>query len=271
MVYVPKNIANRIVKSVPKFQRVLKAAKKRDVNESDTVAIITDMLHEVFGWDKYAEITSELSIRGTYCDLALKIEEKFTYLIECKAIGTELKEQHIKQAIDYGANKGIQWVLLTNGLIWNLYRIRFEKPINYYLVFSLDFEKLNLKTDRDLELLFILCKEAISKNSREEYYEKVQSVNRFVIGNILLSDSVVSVVRKDLRKFAEGVRIDVDEIFDVIKNEVLKRDIVEGEEAEDDKRKLKKYLRKNINQKKKVRKEEVVITESSEKKGELSE
>ena len=229
----------------------MKLARKKDINESDTVAIVIDMLHEIFGYEKYLEITSELAIRGTYCDLAIKLDEKFTYLIEGKAIGIDLKEQHIKQAIDYGSNKGIQWVILTNGLIWQVYRIRFEKPINYDLVFTLDFDKINFKSDKDLELLFVLCKEAMTKNLREEYFEKTQSVNRFVIGNLLLSDGVVLLVKRELRKLAEGVRIESEEIYDLIKKDVLKRDIIEGEDAENAQRKLKKLFRKSIGQKNK--------------------
>jgi hypothetical protein len=42
---------------VPKFQQVLNLAKDRDVNEADTVSIIKDMLADIFGYDKYLDIT----------------------------------------------------------------------------------------------------------------------------------------------------------------------------------------------------------------------
>jgi len=47
------------------------------------------MLAEIFGYDKYSEVTRELAIRGTYCDLATRIDGKFQMLIEVKAIGAE--------------------------------------------------------------------------------------------------------------------------------------------------------------------------------------
>ena len=117
---VSKKTEEMLRTGVAKFQKVLLAAKTRDLNESDTVAIITDMLADIFGYDKYMEVTSELAIRGTYCDLAIKIDDKFQFLIECKAIGIDLKEAHIRQATAYGANKGIEWVILTNGIVWRL-------------------------------------------------------------------------------------------------------------------------------------------------------
>lgn len=108
---------------------------------------------------------------------------------------------------------------------------------------------MNLKSDKDLELLFILCKESMTKNLREEYFEKTQSVNRFVVGNLLLSDGVVSLVKRELRKLAEGVRIEGREIYELIRKDVLKRDIIEGEDAENAQRKLRKIFRKSIRQK----------------------
>jgi hypothetical protein len=63
------------------------------------------MLSYIFGFDKYSEITSEYTIRGTYCDLATKIDNKPQYLIEVKAIGLELKDHYVKQAIARAFNK----------------------------------------------------------------------------------------------------------------------------------------------------------------------
>jgi hypothetical protein len=90
-------------------------ARSRDVGESDTVLIATDFLADVLGYDKYSEITAEFVIRSTFCDLAIRTNGQLRFLIEVKAIGTDLKENHLRQAADYGANQGADWVLLTNG------------------------------------------------------------------------------------------------------------------------------------------------------------
>lgn len=245
MAKLPKKILERFQKSIPRFQRVLKIAKDRDVNESDTVAILNDILGEVFGYDKYIEVTSEFAIRGTYCDLAIKIGDKVEFLIEAKAIGIKLKEQHVKQAIDYGANHGVQWVILTNGIEWRVYRIRFEKPINYDLVCSFYFTELNHKDENTQERLFLICKEGIAKNSRDDYFDKVQSVNRYVIGNLIIADPVISVVRRELRKLADGLKVDAIEVERIIRTEVLKREIIEGDDAESASKRVAKFYRKS--------------------------
>ena len=244
MTSIPKRVIERYSKAVPRFQQVLKLAKDRDVNESDTVSVLNDIIGEVLGYDKYLEVTSEFSIRGTYCDLAIKIDEKVQFLIEVKAIGVDLKDSHMKQACDYGANHGIQWVLLTNGIEWRIYRIRFEQPIDHDLVCSFDFLNLNLKNENDLDLLFLLSKEGLSKNTREDYYEKVQSVNRYIIGNLMLSEDVLTVVRRELRRIAEGIKVDINEIDQIVRTQVLKREVIESEDAIAAKMKLVKLYRR---------------------------
>ena len=96
---------------------LLVSSKARDDGEADTVMVVTDMLDQLFGYDKYSEITAEYSIRGTYCDLATKLDGVLQLLIEVKAIGLDLTDQHVKQAVDY-ANQGVDWVIrdgIANG------------------------------------------------------------------------------------------------------------------------------------------------------------
>jgi len=240
----PKRVADRINKAVGKFQQVLQIAKDRDVNESDTVSIIKDILADVFGYDKYVEVTSELAIRGTFCDVAIKVDNKIEYLIEAKAIGTDLKESHLRQAIEYGANNGVPWVILTNGMLWRVYKIRFEQPITYDLVCDFNFSELEGKSEEHQEKLFILCKEGINKDAREQFHEKIQCLNRFILGALILSDDVLTVLRRELRKVTEGVLVAPEDIIHVLENEVLKRDVIEGEEAQKAQSRLKRFYGK---------------------------
>jgi len=230
-IMVPKRVADRFVRTIHKFNKILADAKDRDVNESDTVAIIIDILSEVFGYDRYLEITSEFAVRGTYCDIAIKQNSKVEYLIEVKAIGLDLKDNHLRQVIEYGAIKGVQWVILTNGLNWQIHRIRFEKPISHELLCSIDFANLDPKNEEHQERLFIVCKEGLVKDAREDLHEKVKTVNRFLLGALILSEKMVNDLRRELRKISEGVSVTSDEIIKVLTNEVLKRDVLEGEEA----------------------------------------
>lgn len=235
---VPKKVAERLVAGIKHYQPILSSAKSRDVGEADTVTIVKDMLADVFGYDKYAEVTSEFAIRGTFCDLATKIDGTLQTLIEVKAIGLDLKEQHVKQAIDYAANQGVDWVLLTNGGCWRIYRLVFAKPIDQELVVDIDFSRLNPRSEADLDLLYLWCKEGWQRSVLGEYHTQKQALSRFFVGAMLESQPVLEVIRRELRRLSPDVRIDVEQIRAVLTSEVIKRDVVEGEKAEEARRKV---------------------------------
>ena len=228
---IPKRVADRLTAGLRKYQKVFALARDRDINESDTVVIIADFLSEALGFDKYSEITTEFAIRGTYCDLAIKIGGTVQYLVEAKAIGVTLKETHLRQAISYASNNGVEWVILTNGVFWQVYRLRFEQPIRSDLVFTLDVLEASPRDSEVLERLFLLTKEGISKSAIEEFHERKDACSPFLIGAVLQSDQVLGVLRRELKRVSPKARIEVDELRSVLKEEVLKRDVVEGDEA----------------------------------------
>jgi hypothetical protein len=241
---VPNKISERITNGIKRFQPILTSAKSRDVGESDTVTIIVDMLAEIFGYDKYSEITSEHAIRGTYCDLATKIDGQLQMLLEVKAIGLDLKEQHVKQAVDYAANQGVDWVVLTNGTNWRVYKITFAKPIEFEAVVELDFLTLSHKSAKDIESLYLFCKEGWLKSALGDYHTQKQALSRFFLGAMVLTDPVLEVIRRELRRVSPDVKIDINEIKTVLQNEVLKREVTEGDKAEEAKKRISRTMAK---------------------------
>lgn len=229
---ITKKTEDRIKNNLAKFQKVLTIAKDRDLNESDTVSIITDMLSEVFGYEKYLEITSELAIRGTYCDLAIKLNDKIEYLIECKAVGIDLKDNHLRQAIGYGANKGIQWIILTNGIEWQIHKLKFEQPIQCELVAKFNIDSISVKNERDIQTLAIITKEGVEKSFREEMYEKIQCVNKYVVGQLLISEPVLSTIRREIKKLSDGINVDEAEVVSLLRDNIIRREILD--ETSDD-------------------------------------
>ena len=247
---VPAKVAARIAAGIKKFQPILEAAKSRDVNESDTVVIVADMLQEVFGYDKYSDITSEHAIRGTFCDLAIKIDGVLSLLIEVKAIGLDLKDNFVKQAIDYAANQGCDWVVLTNGICWRIYKVTFAKPIDHELVLELNISTISHRSESQLELVWLLAKEGWQKARIGEYHSQRQALSRFSLAALIVSDSVLDVLRRELRRISPGVKVETNEIKEVLLNEVLKRDAIEGEKADAARRLISRAANKAMRAKK---------------------
>jgi hypothetical protein len=250
MTKVPSKVSDRITAGIKRFQPILASAKSRDVGESDTVTIVVDMLADIFGYDKYSEITSEHAIRGTYCDLATKIDGVLQLLIEVKAIGLELKESHVKQAVDYAANQGVDWVVLTNAVAWRVYKVTFAKPIDQELVIDIDFSTLNSRNAKDVESLYLLCKEGWIKSVLGEFHTQKQALNRFFLGALLMSDPILQVLRRELRRISPDVRVDTNEILSVLTSEVIKRDVTEGDQAKDAAKTIAKVAKKALRTKK---------------------
>jgi predicted type IV restriction endonuclease len=238
MANISSKVEARLVAGIKKFQPILADAQKRDVNESDTVIIITDMLSEIFGYDKYSELTSEKAIRGTFCDLATKIENKIQSLIEAKAINQELKDGYVRQAVDYASTEGVDWVILTTGVIWRIYKVTFAKPIDYELILEINFLAIKHAEQSDLDQLFLLTKESWSKSALNDFYDRKQALSKFSISAVILGESVLNVIRRELRHASPDVKIDVEQIRSVLEEEVLKREVVEGEKCEEARKRI---------------------------------
>lgn len=235
---VPKKVCERFSSAMKRLAPILEQQKARDVSEADTVTLVKDLLSEVFGYDKYAELTSELAIRGTYCDLAVKLDDKLSHLIEVKAIGTALNDRHVKQAVDYAANQGVEWVMLTNAAHWRLYHVEFSKPIDKRLIVEIELATIDCRKDHDLELLYLFSREGVRKGAPAELRDRQDATSRFLLAALLLhNDSVVSVIRRELRRMVD-INVSEDEVVKVLRDEVIKRDTLEGPPAEEAERRV---------------------------------
>jgi predicted type IV restriction endonuclease len=230
---VPKRVADRILSGMKRLVPVIQQQKDRDISEADTVMLIKDLLSEVFGYDKYADVTAELCIRGTYCDLAIRLDGKMVELIEGKAIGIELNERHVKQANDYASNQGIEWVILSNAAVWQLYHVVFAKPIDKQLVAQIDLIRCDPRKEEDLELLYMLTKEGFKKGLHVDLRDKRDATSRFVMAALLLhNEDIRKAIRRELREMAD-ISVPDEDIIKVLRDEVIKRDTLEGPLADE--------------------------------------
>ncbi|MCC7351449.1 MAG: type I restriction enzyme HsdR N-terminal domain-containing protein [Phycisphaerales bacterium] len=229
---ISARVRDRMIAGLKRLVPIVQQLKARDVSEADTVTIVKDILSEIFGYDKYADLTGEYAIRGTFCDLAIKLDDKLTELVEVKAAGTALDDRHVKQAVDYAANQGVEWVILTNGSIWRLYQVIFAKPIDKRLLTEIDITTIETRKDAHLEQLYPITKEGFLKGAQIVLRDRQDATSRYTLAALLLNNNnVVACIRRELRRIVE-VLVNDDEITAVLRNEVLKRDVMEGPEAE---------------------------------------
>lgn len=226
---IAKKTQDRLTSGIKKYQRIVRNLAERDISEADTVTVVKDILTDVFGYDKYLELTSEQQIRGTFCDLAIRVEGKVHYLAEVKSAGTNLSENHLRQAVNYGAHEGIEWVILTNAIEWKIYRIKFGKPIDWEEVCTFDMANVSVRSNEDMSKIAMLCRENITTDALDAFHKQAQILNRFVIAELLQSDAVLNVLKREIRRLFDGTKTTDDQLRTIIVNDVLKRDALDGD------------------------------------------
>jgi hypothetical protein len=229
---VGKKALDRIDSGLKRYRAILANARKRDVSESDTVVIIGDMLADLLGYEKYVEVSTEFAVKGTYVDLAVKVGKEIHFLVEAKAIGVELKDIHVRQVVDYGANQGVEWAVVTNGAVWRVYRIEFKKPIAHVLVAEVDLLAASAKDADAVQFFSNLCKEGFAKSQMEEFYEQHQATNKHTLAAVLLTDHMLNQLRLGLKRIFPSVQVDTDSLEYSLRNAVLKRELIDGDEAD---------------------------------------
>lgn len=228
---IPKKVSDRISLNLKRYQAILTDAKSRDISESDTVIILVDMLAELLGYKKHIEITTEFAIRGTYVDLAVKVGSDIRFLIEAKAINVDLKDNHIKQAIDYGANHGIEWVVLTNGTVWQVYKIHFKQPIDKSLIFEVDLLNTSPKNIQLLECFGTLSREGFTQSSMTAFFQQQQATSKYSLAALLTTENMLLALKKELKKLSSTIKVDDEFLKSTLQNDVIKRELVDSEEA----------------------------------------
>lgn len=241
---VSKRFVERARPALKKYQKALDGARTRDVNESDTRVIISDFFADVLGFDKYSELTTEFAVKSTFCDLAIKVKGKLRFLVECKSIGTDLKDNHLRQATDYAANDGVEWVLLTNGAKWQAHRVRFEQPIRADQVFSIDLLDPAAKPVELLEHLYLISREGAAASAMDDFWEQKEATSRYVVAQLLVSEPALSSVRRHLRRMYPGVKVTEADLAKLLASDVIKRDALEGPRAEEAAKVVRKYARR---------------------------
>ena len=253
MFKIPKKVQDRMLEQTKSFQKIAEQQRSRDVSEADTVTLVKDILASVFGYDKYQELTSEQQIKGTFCDLAVRVDGKIRYLIECKSAGVTLNASHLRQALNYGMNQGIEWVILTNAVEWRVYRIRFGQPPVEEELFNLDFLATNPKNDDDLQKLFMLCKEAVVTDALDTYHQVAQIFNKHTVSVVLQSEAVLNALRRELRRLFPELKVELSQLAEMLVSDVLKRDAIDGDKYKDAEKRVAKAAKKLVSLNKDVK------------------
>jgi hypothetical protein len=170
-----------------------------ELDESGTRLMINSFLTDVLGYAPIEEVKTEYMIRGTYADYVLQLKGVRHFLVEVKAYGLDLSEKHLRQAINYGANEGIEWALLTNGRRFDFYKVIFEKPISERLVFSIDLSDAS-KLKANAETIQYMHKISVADKGLDLLWAKCVALDPKTVAGLLHNKPVLNFLKKALKK-----------------------------------------------------------------------
>ena len=199
-----------ITKALKRFLPHLLEAQRDNMNEADTVQRLCKVFEDVLGYDGLTEISREAQMKNKYVDVALKVDGVVKLLVEAKAAGIALRDRHIEQAQAYASRNNFQWVLLTNGVNWQLYHLTFEEGIEYERAFTVDLS-IAEQFNASAALLAVLHRSAIKKGEHEDYWERRRVLGPASIGRALFHEDVLRLLRREIRR-GEGLLIDSEDL-----------------------------------------------------------
>lgn len=206
---------DRVAKGLRKYKSVAQKARTNAAKESDTRMIVSSVISDALGWDAFDNLTGEYRIKGSFADFVIRKDGKHFAIVEVKAISIKLGEKHLDQAVAYAAREGVEWVILTNGAEWQVYRVLFSKPVDQVLVFEVSLLDESLKPKDKVDLLYLLTPEAQRKDELEAHYQRQRALAPQSIAKLVLSESVLTKLRTEI-KSDSGYRVALDELAEIL-------------------------------------------------------
>jgi predicted type IV restriction endonuclease len=209
----------RMRTAIKKFAKPLADLVARDANEGDTRLLVTDMLCEGFGFDKYSELTTEYRVKGEFADYGIRIEKELIAFLEVKRVTTKLAAKHLRQVETYAVNEGVEWVILTSGVVWQVYHITGGLPIIVDLALEVDLLSENTLPHKANQLYY-LTRESLKRRQIDALWQAKRATSPKSLAKVLCSDTVVTAIRKELKRTTGQSVTDV-EIVRLLKETVL--------------------------------------------------
>src|SRR5882724_4460022 len=160
----------RMKAAIKKYSKPLSDLVARDANEGDTRLLVTDMLCDGFGFDKYSELTTEYRVKGEFADFGIRLDKDLLAFLEVKRVNTRLAPKHLRQVESYAVNEGVEWVILTSGVVWQGYYLTGGLPLIVDLALEVDLlgeETLQQKANK----LYYLTRESMKRRQMDSLWK----------------------------------------------------------------------------------------------------
>ncbi len=210
----------RLRAGLRRFGKPLADLAARDANEGDTRLLVTDFLCEGLGFDKYADLTTEYQVKGEFADYGVRIDRELIAFIEVKRVATKLAPKHLRQVEMYAVNEGVEWVLLTNGAVWQVYHLTGGLPVEVNLALEVDLLG-DQSAAQKVNQLFYLTRESLKRRQIDELWKTKRATTPASLAQVLVAEPVAEEIRRELRR-RTGHNIETGELVRLLRETVLR-------------------------------------------------
>lgn len=215
----------RVRLQVRRMIRPMQEMLARDANEGDTRLMVTDFLTDAFGFDKYEDLTTEYQVKGEFSDYGIRIDRQLIAFVEVKRVSQQLNERHLRQVQMYAVNEGVEWLLLTNGRVWQVWHLTGGLPVALDLVMEVDILDSASTPKSAADQLWHLTKDAMRRRTIEEVWRARAATAPKKLAEVIMTDSVIAEIRRELRR-QTGYNAEPTDLAQFIKNTVIITDLL---------------------------------------------
>ena len=178
-------------------------------------------------------MTSELDNREAIYDFAIHSGNSVAMLVRISPVCSAPDDRYLLATAQHALLHGVEWVVLTNGIGWQVHHVedtgktRPETPI----VLAFDLSHMQPGRDSYIETLFLLTREGHKSAGLNHFRLRLEVTNRHYLGAMMLSDPVVTAVRRELRKLNPVLQITPLEIRENLAKGVLRPDVAASSET----------------------------------------
>lgn len=238
-----KHQLKSIKKSLMPLHLRLNAIASQEQSSEEQVRIwCIDVLRQVLGYTD-SEIDTEFLALGQRIDIVLKLNGKVFMIIECKNTKSKLGLNVVNQGVNYATSKSADWVVVTNGHIWRLYRVIPVKGKDPLAVRVFDISLLDADgvSEADVANFYMLTKRAITKGETERLFHQVECLSHRSVVTSITSQTVIKSLRRSLilaykKSSGQRLKLELEDVETRLRELLLPPDLSEtpGSSCESD-------------------------------------
>jgi predicted type IV restriction endonuclease len=175
--------------------------------------LVTDVLCDLLGYDKYEDLTAEYQVKGEFADYGVRVDKQLFAFVEVKRVSQKLNATHLRQVESYALKNGVSWAILTNAQHWQVYHVQALTGEQSELTLVLDVDILDaaIRPSDKADRLFLISREAVQKGRLDGFWKEKFATSAKALRPLILSDNIIDEIRKELWRTSKQ-RVDAAEL-----------------------------------------------------------